>query len=311
MIDSYDPLEYFPIKQGMPKSSSAFSVLPKYENEEKNKIFQIDYNFSTFRNEKENRRSEIREYYQATKNAAFEEVIPFIIDTLSKEYPQYFTYIKEPDGSSLLCKLTKEVLIFDKNFRLIKLPEQNYLDAFDALAMQVPEDLAIMSVDVEGNARLEAAHLCTPNDWAANFINKNFEEIHESLPNFKKIIPNSQRLLRALMKTSKTIERVGAINFKTTPILNRSSIIPKEIRFPPLDDKSPKLFMRWERQTLTTFPKSGVLLFSIKTYVENCLSDDLEKRPAFIRVFEEKKSGVHSEKFINDNREQVLRWLKK
>ncbi|MEJ2143328.1 MAG: DUF3445 domain-containing protein, partial [Gammaproteobacteria bacterium] len=155
-------------------------------------IFQLDNQFHNYRNNKINARNESLEKYVCLQdNRDLSPVIRFIISTLTSEHPGYFTFT--PAGNHLHCKLTDETLVFSQDHQLelnkslckVSTP---YIHAFDALAMQLQEDIAVMEIDAQGQGKIIALHLCAPNHWAAQEkLGKDFVSTHQPVPGIERI----------------------------------------------------------------------------------------------------------------------------
>ena len=90
------------------------------------------------------------------------EMVPWMIATLVKEWPEYFQLSTRGRLQVLDCALTGERLFFQAGDCLSGVHKADHLfpyrDAFDALASQVQEDLAIWRRDEERSTqkRLQA-----------------------------------------------------------------------------------------------------------------------------------------------------------
>jgi len=312
-----DPHNYFEqaIGDGTIKPSTPrMSMIPskKYENPVKNKIFQIDPEyFHIYRNTKLKAREErLSKYYQRTESDN-ERVIEFIVDKLVEEYPDLFEYWYYEDNvwlpHHLRCHLTGDNLMFDQNWKLTA--HKVYIDSFDALAMQVPEDLVIHY----SNSDRDYAgyiHLCHANGWNAEWaIDKDFQWVHKEVENIDKMIPRPKALVDGIIKSGRTTERVGAISFRTNTELNRHpDDEPEDAN--KFNAENPELYMRVERQTINPFPDEGCFLFTIKTYFVNCDHPEADKRDKIIKAFEKDTTKVYSHWFFDKYKDQVLEWLK-
>lgn len=97
---------------------------------------------------------------------------------------------KARNGESVLnCFLTGDRLHFDPEMRL--LAGSPYESTFDALAMQVAEDLNVLALAEGGSNWLCAMHVCSPSTWRPEEkIGKDFFGIHSP-------VPQSEAMLRA------------------------------------------------------------------------------------------------------------------
>lgn len=303
-----DPYDYFPLKDGLKPSTVGLKKLPHHQENKKNQIFQFDEKFSLYRQNKVLLRDgALQRYYQRLSGLDLFPVLKFILTTLLKEHPDKFSFF----SNTLFCHLTKETLHFDEKLNLIAQSTQlntPYTDSLDALAAQVQEDLVVhhLSTDKDFSS---AVHLFSPNGWSAEkAIGQSFDLIHTHVPRIDKIVPRPAQLLKGLIHSPHSLERVAAINFRTDSILNRHPDFKKD---QPFTESDPRLFMRFERQTTTGFPEIQSFLFSIKTYFVDCdqRNKDQEKHQQILKAFLDNDPLVNGQKFISENRDQVLKWL--
>lgn len=307
-----DPFEYFPLRDGLKPSSVGLKKLPCYGDRLKDSRFQFDSLFHRYRASKIRARNErLSKYYQNSGRVNSGPVIASLIDELTSVHPNYFSF----DGALLKCFLTGNELRFDASYRLLAQKSDlaiPYVDAFDALAMQVPEDLILHSVDAAGDFT-SIVHLFHPNGWSAeSSIGQSFAALHNGVKRMDKIVPNTTQMVQSLIKAPQVLERIAAISFRTDTILNRHPESPDAIRHKPFDRfQNPNLFMRLERQTTTGFPEISSFLFTIKTYFIDCdqRGRDEAKHACIRKAFEMDAPNAFSHKFINENRAQVLAWL--
>ena len=307
-----DPFDYFPLRDGLKPSGLGLKRLPAYGDPQKDSRFQFDSLFHRYRASKIRARNErLSKYYQNSRKVDPQPVIASLIDELTGVYPGYFSF----DGSLLKCFLTGNEIRLDDRYRLLEQKTDlaiPYVDAFDAIAMQVSEDLILHSVD--GNRDYSSiVHLFHPNGWSAeSAIEQSFASLHGGVPRMNKIVPNMTQMVQSLIKAPHVLERIAAISFRTDTILNRHPDLPDAQRHRPFDRiLNPNLFMRLERQTVTGFPQLASFLFTIKTYFIDCnqVGRDDFKHACIRAVFEGNQPHAFSYKFINENRAQVLAWL--
>lgn len=321
--------DYFPLYEGLKPSSMGLRKITSFSKSKKSedKVFLIGESFDSFRKSKIQCRNEnLEKYYQ--KIDVPSDIISFMVQELVEEYPDKFKLSKNKFGYSVLeCLLTDEILIFNKDFDLISqfcdldIP---YIDAFDALSMQVPEDLVIHKVpkgqfslnsSSEKAGQSIAIHLCHCNGWDAQWaIGKGFDFIHEQVPRIGKIIPNTIRMLMSFFRGVR-FERIAAISFKSSSVLNRhpsdSSIWAKDF-----DESNPEMFLRVERQTVTGFEKSECFLFTIRTFLYDVDftkegAVNTEKRlDSVMKVFSSPDKKSYAYDIINKNKDWVLNWCK-
>jgi hypothetical protein len=283
---------------------------------QENKIFQINSDsWDIYHSNKKTCRAErLSKYYQKVEEKQdISSIIQYLVDTLTREYPQYFQLlIRKKIVARLNCTLTGDTLVFDINNKwslVAGLSTGNYIDAFDALAMQVPEDLIIHTynptLDLDYTSYI---HLCSANGWSAEWaINQDFGYIHKDVPNIAKIMPKPTKLVQAVIKSNRLSERIGAISFRTSTVLNRHTENPQPDKF---NIESENLFARFERQVIKPFPKANCFLFTIKTYFIDCNNNDPDKYQELYNAFSNVDiENVYSQWFFNEHKEEVLEWM--
>lgn len=304
-------LDYYPLKKGLIPSTMGLSRLPKYSDRRDN-IFQFGDSFNSLRNNKIKERNErVSKYYQKIEDSPL-EIIKFIIHHLLTEYPNHFKLQGLESGKKeLSCLLTGETICFGADYRLDSETgnKTNYLDLFDALAMQLTEDLVIHKID-EKKDYASQIHLFHPNGWSAEgAIGKSFDFIHQKVEGIHSIVPNTQAMMMRILESENSFERVAAINFKTNKYFNRHPDWA-EIYNTPFNLKNPELYIRLERQTVTGFPNSRAFLFTIRTYMYDLNPKILGKEMTKVvyDTFKTPNSRVYSINFIERNRDEILKW---
>jgi hypothetical protein len=157
--------------------------------------------------------------------------------------------------------LTGDRLAFDAETRLVR-QNGRYVDALDALACQVQEDLAVVSVD-GGRHWLSAAHVCLPNGWApADKIGRPFADVHEPVAGMAEMNRRGDEFARVMVGAVDGLVRFAwGVTFDDA--LNHHPDRPRT----PFDPAQPRAFVRVERQTIWGLPAVGAALFTIRTYV--------------------------------------------
>lgn len=260
-----DTWNLFPLNSGkIPASSAALKKFSQLEDD-KRKTFHFDQHFNWFRENKLKLKQErLTKYYQKLDKVNLQEIIQFIITTLEKEWPQFFSY-KE---NKLFCELTKEILEFDDKFNLIN--NQIYIDAFEALSMQVQEDIVIFCVpnNPQENDFVERAHLTSADDWSAEWaLGKSFGDIHNGVikSDNTKVIKFPEGMVQGLVRMSEPCERVGAFSFRSHVTLNMhpENYIQNTWNW---DSPEQEFWARFERQTITPFKNLSCFLFTVRVY---------------------------------------------
>ena len=146
--------------------------------------------------------------------------------------------------------------------------------SFEALAMVVPEDLAITCVDDRGTDWLAALHVCMPSGWSPrDMIGRSFGQVHRTVQ-----VANAKHFL---LEDGKVKDYVGQMMACTQPHVrfiwtlqcgdarNRNPQTRRPADRLELDTHTGQTnaFFRVERQTITSFPEAGASLFTIRTYL--------------------------------------------
>ncbi len=150
------------------------------------------------------------------------------------------------------------------------------LHPLDAAGRLVQEDLCVL-VEHEGRYRLEAASLCFPSHWRLH------EKLGRSLAAIHAPVPHYADELEA--KVDRFFDRLRL----DRPVVRRNrSFHDHDDLYRPEPHESPDSFaadasgidgvwLRSERQTLVRLPRTGAILFTIKTQV--CPVRALRQRP--------------------------------
>lgn len=239
-------------------------------------VFQFDDRFPQYRAAKLAGRAErLSKYYVEHRygRTVAHAVADFLVRRLALEHPQWFVLnALSPAHTCLDCVLTGERLVFDETMALAETdardPVPPYASSLDALACQVPEDLAVITL--AGHHWLSALHLCCPNRWAAEGkIGGDFASIHRPVPGIEKISARAQALVQAMVYGGPFVRFAWGLS--THAHLNRHPQPPAGRRQErEFSCRDPRLWLRVERQVLWGLPKAGAALFIIRTYLTDC-----------------------------------------
>jgi len=322
------PADYFPLSHGLYEVKPGLQPLnADFGNGLQDKrLFQIDQDFAQYRQAKLTARAENREKYYQTQEfslAMQRELTSFMAWRLTRDYPDWFHY-KQHDGNhfQLECRLTGELLLFDCDFALTQVktndtrPTPNYASSLDAMACQIQEDLALVSLDENGKNWLSAIHLCYPNYWGAqDKIGRDFASIHDPVAGIETINRNASNIVQAMIHKGPFVRFSWGL--ATDARLNHHPDAPSgedaaEWYGRAFDPAQGNLFLRVERQTIFGFPEINSALFTIRTYVSDCreIKKDQSKNAAL-------RSAIHSMteaslvyKGLVDQKQEILDWLK-
>lgn len=303
----WDPYGYFPLKNGNVPASSVkmekFTSLPYWER----KVFQMDGNYYEYIKNKRISRTYhgISRFYRKERED-ISEIIEFMCQTLSFEWPDYFNLTSHRSYNILECFASDRLLWFDKDWNLANQPF--YLDAFDAIAMQVPEDLVVCKVNEDGEDFVSHAHLTSASGWTADWaVGKSFKEIHEDVlkNDGSPVIKRPKKVVEGIIKSGTSFQRVGAISFRSGIQLNLHPDYAKKNEW--TFDEFQDVYLRVERQTVTSFKKSNMFLFTIKSYFSDCL--DPKNINSFRRAIENLHEDNYAREFLSEYKEKILKFL--
>jgi len=295
------PASYFPVIDNQYSTRAGLTKLGHdFGNGQQDAhLFQFDNQFSEYRNNKLQVREEaLHEHVcaEATSESQLAVAARFILEALCHEHPNYFCL----DNMTLNCALTQDKLQLKDDYSLAN--NVDYKNLFDALALQVQEDICLMQVD-GSTSNLIAAHLCAPNHWSArDKLGMDMFALHDSVPEFLKENREPNQLMKGLYNKSQAYVRF-AWGITEQPILNQH---------PNLTTKHPapsnnKVWMRIERQVISPIPKTKMILFTIRTYFRDC--DSLEKQQRFGLISAINSMSDDTLNYKNINKTKILEKL--
>ncbi len=283
-------------------------------------LFQFDDNFAHYRKTKLAARTESLEKYYC--KAAFSPrkmsiINQFLIQQLCHESPDLFSLQQGKNHCHLHCNLTNETLAFDSRFKLIENQTDGagYNDSFDAIAMQIQEDLSLVERTPDGLDKIIALHLCFPNHWAAqDKIGKSFLASHAPVPGMERIYQRAEQLVTSLIHKGPFVR--FAWGLATDKHLNHHPIVPdgkntKLWEGRRFDPNNPELYLRVERQVIHGFPEIDAFLFTIRTYFYDVakLKQSPEKRLALQTALQSMSDATLNYKGLTESRSLILEWL--
>ena len=157
---------------------------------------------------------------------------------------------------------------------------------FNALALAIGEDIAIVEIDSEGNDRNALMSIAAPSRWAPEEkIGRSFVATHTPVPNMEKTLAVAAKLQQMLLERGPFVRFTWGIS--TTPALDTHPSVTE----PPY--ASGDAWLRTERQVIRRIPEHKAFLFTIRVMVEP-LSDirksvtDASALAAALRSMDEK-----------------------
>lgn len=318
------PARYFPFESGRYEvKTGLYRLGTDFGNGARdNRVFQIDNEWPAYRAARlESRAEDLSKYVCRDDLPAPLEtrLIDWMIRQLPGEYPGLFVHEPANNGTVTLSnRLSGETLVLDRDRRLIEVhtPQRvdpPYASAFDALACQLQEDLALVIVDASGRDRLCALHLCFPNHWAArDKIGKSFAAVHDPVPGMDGISRRIPPVLEALVERGPYVRFAWGLatdrrlNHHPEPPAGTSARAWTGRRFDP---ERPVLYLRIERQTTIGFPAHNAFLFSIRTYFEDVASLPDERLAQLRAAISSMAPDALRYKGLVHDRDAVMEWL--
>jgi hypothetical protein len=288
------PARYFPmaggryeIKPGLFRFGKSFG-----NGEADARVFQFDRELARYRQTRlAARRQRLGKYFQVSQLS--EDVAraagEFMVARLASEWGDWFVMEGIGPRRRLICRLTGEVLEFDEQMRLVGGEfgvEPPYQCALDALASQTQEDIAIISAQA-GRHWVSALHLCFPNHWSAEEkIGGTFVDIHRPVAGIEPVNARADELVRVMMEAREGLVRF-AWGIATDDQLNHHPRPePGEEPGRAFDPKSPRAFLRIERQTIWGLAEVEAAIFTIRTYLLDCATLSAAERADVIAAVE-------------------------
>ncbi|MEQ9437545.1 MAG: DUF3445 domain-containing protein [Cyclobacteriaceae bacterium] len=276
-------------------------------------IFQLDEAYPDFiANKAACRREGMQKYYVQARERpdTLRAITRFIAQRLAEDYPEHCALQKTGDVYELTNRLRGLRIRWDNDGQLLN--NKVYASLWDALADQVPEDLALWQTVGEEDY-LSTIHLCAPNHWApADKVGKPFSLVHQPVAEMETLRRRYLPMLRSLLKPNTWVRFAWGLGTDTR--LNHhpqapSGLAPEAWSGRSFEPADPQLFVRIERQTLTGFPEVGAVLFTIRTYFEDVQQLSFTERQALAQAVETMSEATLRYKGLFEQREQILAWL--
>jgi dimethylamine monooxygenase subunit A len=275
--------EYFPPSNGLYEVAAG---LRKFGTDFGNgvqdqRVFQLDSDYQHFVNSKiECRNERLSKYYAVHPTASsntYQVICKFIMQQLVKEYPEQFELNELPQATNnvaytflakplaLNFELSKQLDILNVTGAQPKVP---FCDLFDALALCVQDDIAIMEKTPDGGNILTRAHICSAGHWAPEEkIGHDFVFIHKPVPGSEAMNRSSRGLVEGVINKGPYVRFTWSI--VTDRRLNHHPDPPPGILQSAWDGRqfnlaNPDFHLRVERQTLIGFAEQGAFLFCIR-----------------------------------------------
>lgn len=283
------------------------------------RVFLVDDRFRRFRRNRLRCRAERLGKYVATAEYSREvagAVARFMATRLAEEYPALFEC---DDGArpGFHSRLTGETLTFDAGWGLLSARSRvrpAYGSAWDALASQVQEDLAVTVVAEDGRDRLAALHVCSPSHWAPEEkIGRGFVAVHAPVPGMAGLFPAAASLVEATIRRGPWVRFVWGVAGDDR--LNHHPDPPRGVaaarwRGPVFRPRAcPPGWFRVERQVLWGLPEVNASLFVIAPSVRPLDELTAAERAALTGALRSMSPEARAYKGLSEGMEPLLAWL--
>ncbi|KAK6595230.1 mannosyl transferase [Botrytis cinerea] len=199
------------------------------------------------------------------------ELLEMVIEFLLDRYPDDFSLV---DENTILNKLTGETSIIGSKC-------ENPLETATRLCM---EDFNILLQDPseeDGEWNLMASATLFPAGWKLQErIGSSMAVLHRPVPGWKEKLGKSVNRYFTHLTPRTCMERSN-IFIQTTPILFQD--IPEAPPSPSFPLTPSDIYVRRERQTFTRLPKSNAVLFTVRTYMEKLVDQNIADMEAMAK----------------------------
>ena len=154
------------------------------------------------------------------------------------------------------------------------------LHPLEAASLLVQEDLCVMS-QVGNDWILSAASLCFPSRWdVRDKIGKNLLGIHGPVPHYEEKIGAATQNIFDKLTVERPVWRVNWTVMDSGELHQPTAVRSPDAMAITSSNIEQELHFRRERQTLRKLPKSGDILFTIRTYSDT-FAQVVEQFPDF------------------------------
>ncbi|MEO0475275.1 MAG: heme-dependent oxidative N-demethylase subunit alpha family protein [Planctomycetota bacterium] len=232
---------YYPFMHGVYDVKAGISALGKdFGNGERDsQVFQIDEQFEVYRRVKRLAKHSQHIFWDDLDPQTSMIIAGWIQERFNQEHP--------------------ECAIITKPLEL----------GFDALAMCLQEDFAVLKLDKQGNNRLAYLNVCMPSGWAPEEkIGKPFDAVHAPVPHIDPINTKQHAIAKLMVNATHGAQRF-AWTITDDAALNHHPQRDRSLEHPtPLPDHpAGEPLLRVERQVIWGFPEQRASLFLIRTYL--------------------------------------------
>jgi dimethylamine monooxygenase subunit A len=316
-------IRYFPLNKGIYEVVPGLGALGGV-NPWDGHYFQFDESFAKARANKIACRKENLGKYFLTQNLPENKkraLVLFLMNQLPLEHSEYFKKTLDSNSQQTLhCSLTGDVVKINSLGDLIEFIPGDFegpvvTEAIDALALQIQEDVALLS-RAEEKEHLALLHLCSPSHWSGQEkIGMSFTEIHAPVPGIELVNRAAKNIINVMIHKGPFVRFVWS--FVTDDRLNHHPSAPPGID--PITwrgrsfnaDASPPFYLRVERQVTRGFPEEECALFGIRVsfWSGQEIKDDPEKRMQLISSLQSMTPESRVYKGVSHCFSELIEWL--
>ncbi|KAJ5551927.1 hypothetical protein N7535_000131 [Penicillium sp. DV-2018c] len=195
-----------------------------------------------------------------------QEALEEVSDFLCKRFPNIFEVSRHNDQKFIKNHMTGDRFAINGRD-----PHKELTEALESAVRLTMEDLSILMMNEEGEYYLAASASLFPTGWTVNQrIGWTISQLHGPVPLWHQQVANSvskflTRLTPATpMERSNYFVEIKAPNETLTDILYRPNSLCEEELSNPLPSE---ILIRRERQTFRRLPRTGAIVFGVKTYL--------------------------------------------
>ena len=287
-----EPARYFPVKAGPLRMKAGLMRLgTDFGNGAADgRFFQMDTQYGWYMREKRAvsgagmpryRRHGVLAETEAQARA-HDAVLAWLRDTVNRELPAPFP-----------PQLRTEV----------------YLSAYDEIARNVQEDLAVVQRTRAGAGAgtdaLIMAHVCLPGGWRSDAVlGRSFQQIHAPVPDFAGAEAAAASMVASMVERGPYVRFVWSLCAD-----DHLDHHPEHGERRPWDEQGRAGWLRVERQVTVPFPAVDASLFIIRTYVYPFASLTGEQRATLAAAVEQMPAEVRRYKGLDADRARIARAL--
>lgn len=226
-------------------------------------------------------------------NSDYEKDLAQKKDLLSRKHDEVFVALPLGHmGSQEVLELLTEHLprVFPERWQS-EIEIDPALHPLEAGSLLVQEDLCLMS-QVGKDWILSAASLCFPSRWdVRDKIGKNLLGIHGPVPHYEEKIGTATQNIFDKLTVERPLWRVNWTVMDSGELHQPTAVRSPDAMEITSDNLEQSLYFRRERQTLRKLPKSGDIVFTIRTYSET-FAQVVEQFPDFRRNIGDTMAGA-------------------